>query len=266
MITFPFSFFTFKFDPAAKAFIDAAGITNTDEQYAINDLVIGLKNENIWNDMSAIYPVVGGSASSQKYNLKDPRDLDAAYRLNFVGGWTHNSSGMTPNGTTGYANTFANLASNSDFHISFYSDTNSVSGNKVSIGARDGSSNEWSITICRVSNTDARGIASNSGSNDVIDYTNSPANSSGYYVWTTAGSTTRDMYKNGSALSVSSTASFGSTAPNRNFYIGALNLDNTADLFDTKKCQFATIGNELTSTQITALNTLVQDFQTALGR
>ena len=53
--------------------------------------------------MKALYPFVGGTATSHKFNLKDPRDLDAAFRLQFNGGWTHNSNGVTPNGTNGYA-------------------------------------------------------------------------------------------------------------------------------------------------------------------
>jgi hypothetical protein len=48
---------------------------------------------------------VGGTASSQKYNLKDPRDLDVAYRLTFGGGWSHGSFGIEGNGVNTYADT-----------------------------------------------------------------------------------------------------------------------------------------------------------------
>jgi hypothetical protein len=94
-------------DPNAQAFITAAGITDPTQQSAIDNLVIGLKADGIWTNMTAIYPFVGGTASTHKYNLKDPRDLDAAYRLAFNGGWTHNANGITGNGTNTYADTFS---------------------------------------------------------------------------------------------------------------------------------------------------------------
>jgi hypothetical protein len=93
-------------DPDAQAFITAAGITNPTQQAAINTLVVDLKSDGLWTKMIAIYPLVGGTASSQKYNLKDPRDLDVAYRLTFYGGWVHDSNGITGNFTNTYADTY----------------------------------------------------------------------------------------------------------------------------------------------------------------
>ena len=98
--------FVASFDPDAQAFITAAGITNSTQQNAINDLVIGLKADSLWTQITAIYPFVGGTASSHKYNLKDPRDLDVAYRLTFYGGWVHDNQGILGNGTNTYADTY----------------------------------------------------------------------------------------------------------------------------------------------------------------
>jgi hypothetical protein len=95
-------------DPDAQAFITAAGITDPTQQSAINTLVVGLKDDGLWTNMQALYPFVGGTATQHKYNLKDPRDLDAAYRLSFSGGWTHNADGITGNGVNTYADTFYN--------------------------------------------------------------------------------------------------------------------------------------------------------------
>ncbi len=82
------------------------------------------------------YPIVGGTASSHKYNLKDPRDLDAAFRLTFASGWTHSSTGMTPLNT--FANTFFNpnsgFSTNDNVHLSYYSRTNS-NGTEIEIGS-----------------------------------------------------------------------------------------------------------------------------------
>jgi hypothetical protein len=92
-------------DPNAQAFLNAAVITNVTQANAINSLVIGLKADGLWNNMQALYPFVGGTAATHKYNLKDPRDLNAAYRIGFSGGWTHNLNGAIGNGINTIADT-----------------------------------------------------------------------------------------------------------------------------------------------------------------
>ena len=253
-------------DPDALAFIYAAGITVPSERKAINDLVIGLKADSLWTKMDAIYPVVGNTAAQQKWNLKDPRDLDAAYRLQFNGDWTHSSLGMTPSGTgvnAGYANTFANVANNTNCHISFYSRTSNVSGQKTSIGVRDASNNEWSLTIKSSGTTT---IASNPSADDVFGYVETLPLTRGYYIWTTTTGNTFQLYKDGSAATLGATGSEGTTAPNLPFYISALNNNGTAEDFDTKQCAFASLGNELNATDAANLTTLVTSFRTTLGR
>lgn len=91
-------------DPAAD-FLAAAGITDPTITAAINTLVNDLVGYGIWNKIFAIYPFVGGTATTHKFNLKDPRDLNAAFRLVFSGGITHNASGITGNGVNGSYNT-----------------------------------------------------------------------------------------------------------------------------------------------------------------
>ena len=116
--------------PDTHNFIQATGITDRTQITAVSTLVADLKYAGIWNKMKAIYPIVGGTAAAHKFNLKDPRDLDIAYRLAFTAGWVHSSNGMTPNGTSDYANTFVTpsiaLSLNST-HISYYSRTNTQS-------------------------------------------------------------------------------------------------------------------------------------------
>ena len=68
-------------------------------------MVVSLKSASLWSEFYALYPFVSGSAIGHKYNLIDPQDTDAAYRLTFLGGITHSSTGMQGKGITGYANT-----------------------------------------------------------------------------------------------------------------------------------------------------------------
>jgi len=89
------------FDADAQAFFTAASITDSTQKSAVNQLVLDLKSYNIWTKIKALYPIVGGSASSHAVNLKTP----GTYNLTFATGVTHSSTGMTGNGTSGYANT-----------------------------------------------------------------------------------------------------------------------------------------------------------------
>jgi hypothetical protein len=97
---------TSQFDYDALLFLSAASISNSTQRLAINYLTFSLKLNGLWDKLNAIYPFVGGTATTHKFNLKNPLDTNAAFRLSFVGGWTHSASGVLPNGTNAYANTF----------------------------------------------------------------------------------------------------------------------------------------------------------------
>ena len=113
-------------DADALAFINATGITNTTQINAIYSLVTSLKNYNLWDKLNAIYPFIGGTSTTCKYNLKDPQDTNAAFRLTFIGGLTHSNGGILSNGSNGYCDTNLTINTNlslNDAHISFYSRT-----------------------------------------------------------------------------------------------------------------------------------------------
>lgn len=105
MIINPYSFGV-PYDADAQAFLTAASITDPTISGAINTLVVQMKADNIWTKMKGIYPLVGGTASTHKWNLKNPTDFDAAFRLTFNGGITHDANGITSNGVNGYAETY----------------------------------------------------------------------------------------------------------------------------------------------------------------
>src|SRR6476619_7918758 len=66
----------FTYDADAKRFIDSSGITWSSQKLAINNFVKQLKDSSLWTKFLAVYPMVGGTANTTKWNLKDPRDLD----------------------------------------------------------------------------------------------------------------------------------------------------------------------------------------------
>jgi hypothetical protein len=216
------------FDPDAQAFITAASITDPTQQGAVNQLVLDLKSASIWTKMYAVYPLVGGSASSHKYNLKDPRDLDAAYRLVFAGGVTHNANGITGNGTNAEADTklvFPNLNTG---HISLYSRSNVT--DIWTMGAY--TAPHW-ILLCP-NNTLSNVIG---GFNSDSQPRPAIADTLGFYINNRKSSSTVKL------MTVGGTA-----------------------LYDNKNLAFVSIGDTLSDADATAFNTAVNTFQTTLSR
>jgi len=252
-------------DADAQAFITAADITDTTQQNAIDTLVKSLKSANIWTKMKALYPFVGGTATTHKFNLKDPRDLDAAYRLVFNGGWTHSSNGAKPNGTTGYADTkftpSTNLTANSA-HQSFYLRTNiSISHNAVygcytTFGTNNFLLYPYSFGIGWISD-----ILDNSLSRIVSN----AGDSTGYVISTRSSSNSHKIFRNNTQIASTNNATNGNY-PTINYYLGAGNQNGIPGTYDSNEHAFASLGDGLTDTEAANFYTAVQTFQTTLGR
>ena len=60
---------TVPYDSDATNFFARANITSLQEKAAINDLVVALKNGNVWPSLHAVYPFIGSASSSHALNL-----------------------------------------------------------------------------------------------------------------------------------------------------------------------------------------------------
>lgn len=254
-------------DADAQAFITAAGITNATQQSAINTLVIDLKGYGIWTKMKALYPFVGGTASAHKFNLKDPRDLDAAFRLVFAGGITHSSNGVLFGGVNGYADTKLNISTvysnTNSVSLSIYSRTNNID-NAYDIGAYDTAPQvEFSLRMRRLD----LNMSTNIGFYNTQFCNFAVTNSLGFGVSSRTSSSSLKLYKNGSLLNQSN-VNATPTAINRIITIGAANSGNpiTTVGYSSREYAFAHIGDGLTDTEAANLYTAVQAYQTTLNR
>lgn len=251
------------FDADALAFITAASITDNTQKTAVNTLVTDLKAYNIWTKMKAIYPFVGGSATSHKWNLKDARDLDAAFRLTFNGGWTHSSTGALPNGTTGYANTNllpSSILLQNDTHISYYSRTNTSSGG-VDFGSVDsGFSGALYATIKDADGKTYFRVNRSSASSESIIVM---GNTNIFYMINRTSSTNESLFINNTKSSFVKTSTGLSTFP---ISLGCLNVTSTNQYFASKEAACVTIGNGLSDTEAANLYAAVQAFNTTLSR
>ena len=249
-------------DPDALAFIIATGITDPTEQSAINDLVIDLKNGGIWTKLQAIYPVVGGTATTHKYNLKDPQDLDASFRLTFNGGWTHAATGMTPNGTTGFADTHFNpnvdLLSYTSGTIGVYSRTaNATDG--VDIGCSDSPADLY-IRPASATHTFLYGRI---GPNTIA----TTITTDGFIALTRGTNIVLDSYQTGLPIPPTNTnLMWTGILINYNIYLGARNAGGSADLFSDRELAFGVIGPRLNLTEHLDLYNAIQTYQTTLSR
>jgi hypothetical protein len=256
-----------QFDPDAGAFINVTGIGGI-QAVAINNLVNQLKTAGLWNGLLAIYPMVGGTAYAHKFNLKNPQDTNAAYRLSFAGGWTHNSSGAKPDGVSGtYADTFLNQSvsplTQTNGHISYYSFTNNAGADDVEIGAgfSGGADVGESLLATRFSDNNFYTFwyhkQSAGGGGGTANTT-----SAGFYIANKAAST--EGWKNGTRLI--NTGTGAATIGSYTFYLGAQNNGTTSFRNSTRGCCFASIGNTLPTGGAANLTNIVNTFNITLQR
>ena len=257
-------------DADAQAFLNAAYITNTTQATAVNTLVTSLKEYGIWTKIKALYPMVGGTATTHKFNLKNPLDTNAAFRLTFTGGWTHSSTGALPNGTNGYADTFFSpsmYTALTDASAGVYTRTNISSNTQVDMG-------QGNATFA----TDGVIIYSRFGSNVYYSCCNgntfntgANSDSRGFFTTTRTG-TSQSFRKRG-------TSNIDSTVPNvtttagytGTIFIGASNelamgSGKFPSLYSAREIAFAFIADYLSQSEIDNYYTAVQAFQTSLSR
>lgn len=254
------------YDPDAQAFITATGISGTNAT-ATNKLVVDLKAANIWSKIKCAYPCVGGTATTHKFNLKDPRDLDAASRLIFAGGVTHSSTGVLFGGVNGWADTFMNMSTNFtayDIHLSA-----NINSDFVGTLAQGHIGSNAGATSCN-----RLGAVSSIAETSLFGGTNVAT----YGVQTTVTSTTHKGFWCGSRLSNTSfnlinptgtitanTTNGASTQPNLTIGLGC-RRGTTNDFYSGFGYSFFSAGLGLTTTELTAFKTAVNNFNTTLGR
>ena len=254
------------FDTDAQAFFTAAGITDATQKNAVNTLVVDLKDAGVWTKCLAIYPFVGGSATTHKYNLKDPRDLDAAYRQVFAGGWTHSATGALPNGTTGYSDTKLALSTltNNDTHMSYYSGSDTLTAS-FDMGAINGLGGgfQWGLRTSIAGGDHVLCDQYDGGARVLV----AASSGAGMFISTRNTDPLLTVYRNGVSMGTSPVASGTATTDvPQSIYIGARNLGGAANGYGNKECRFVSVGSSLSAGEAGDLNTIVVAYQTALSR
>jgi hypothetical protein len=252
------------FDADAQAFFDrvttAGGSLSDTEKTAVNQLVLDLKGYSIWSKMKAIYPMVGASSAACAQNLKS-----SSFTGTFSGGWTYASTGVTPNGTTGFMNT--GFVSNSNL---------TINNSSFSVYVRTSTMGATAQVDFGAGNAGAalplNNLETNSGERRIFCYDYSSAyryitttDASGMWGQSRSGSNSWISFRRNTSSSETTTTS-QSSLPNVANYIGAMNFGGTANSFSSREIAFAHCSESLSSTEFNNFYTAVQAFQTTLSR
>lgn len=225
---------------------------------AVIQLVKDFKSAGVWAKMLAIYPFIAGLPSSFKFNLKDPRDLDAAYRLTFVGSPTYSGNGVTWNGATQYADTHlvasAVLGQNNK-HISYYNRSIGQTACLMGAGSASSADGLFPNYANGGENYSALSCSTNLKTGGV---------SQGFHLVSRLSPASFSYYRNGGNSVTENTVS--DLNPAVSFTIGARNTPTGTQQHTPTNCAFATIGNGLTALEVAAMYTAVQAYQTTLNR
>lgn len=254
------------YDTDAQAFFDATGLSDSTEKEAVNDLVIDLKNAGLWSKMYAIYPFVGGTASTQKYNLKDPRDLDAAYRLNFIGG-TNNAKNYQTDGIDDTANTFlkiSDLGVTQSYAMGAWLVDTQDEGQGGVFGAR-GSGAAVGLNIQFTLDFGfGSGVAIlEAGGGQLSDVFDPILDIRALNWFDRVNSNTVRLYRNTTlALSSNSYGAASESPINNNTFLGSLNQEE----FYRQRYSFAFISDSIGDSNVTTFYNIVNDFVTALDK
>ena len=238
------------FDADAQAFFTASGITDLTQKNAVNQLVLDLKNGGFWSGIKALYPFVGGNATAHSYNLKNT----SQFQINWYGGVTHASDGVSFNGSNGYGDTGLLPSSSLSLNSTLVgvSLKNDVTGN-FPIGAATGSR----IQIYRLNSNTY--FAVNSETESYL----SLASVQGLMLVNRNSSTNQALYKDGILLSNASATS--TTLPTTNIFLGARSVTgNTPSLYASAYEELVIISNGVSN--VSSLNTILQSYLTTIGR
>jgi hypothetical protein len=256
-----FSFYE-ALDEDAERFIIAADIQSPTIITAINNLVIGMKDANIWDKMQVVYPFVNGTEQSCQLNLKNPLQ----YPIEFQGSWTFSQNGINSSNANNDIGIIPLILSDvpsfsvTNWGMGMYSRTNSQDGYDLcALWVDDPAARQQNVIITRFTNDAFYFGLPIFGVGGQVPNTNG----SGFFQSNKSGGTVR-AYRNGTLLDTESAVS--SNAPNQ--VIGIGNLPVIIDKNPSgRQYAFCYIGIQgLSNAEAQTYYTIVQNFQTGLGR
>jgi hypothetical protein len=224
----------------------SVGLSAMQRLYA--HFLVGMEiNENLWIKNKAFYGMLGGTADTHKWNWKDMRNLDAAYRLVFSGGIIHSNLGAKPNGSTGSANTFVPenvTGSLNNLSLSYNSGTNILpEGSIIEMGVAPGGDRETSLRFSDNGIGNFFGIV---GRFTQITTGFNP-NTTGQLTVSRTSSTVLNIFKYGNLINTNTSTNTAIESANSIFLFSVNDAVNGRPLlFSPRLCRSSSIGSGLT--------------------
>jgi hypothetical protein len=251
------------FDPDAAAYlaevIDAGGSVDATMSAATETLFLELKSNNLYTKLYTFYPTLGGVGASHSLNGK--RSMGTTYDLDFFGGWIHDATGFLGNTINTYADTKYNPFNETTFSaltFGFYNTNFTTANGEFYNGSINNvSPQEWCSFRAQGSQTRLN-IANSGGFTKNVD-----AGQQGLYIGTTTIANNHSICYNGV---VNSGGSVSAPLPPFNMYIGALNLSGRYGSIDMKYTFWFNSNERLSNSEMTTLTTIINTYQTTLGR
>lgn len=272
MLVNPYRFSTgASYEPETVNYLAAVGIADDATVYysgtpqektgngfyvAVDTYIKSLKTEGVFSKLKAVYPMIGGNAIAHKWNLMNPQDTDAAFRMLWYGAGTHSKTGFKGDGSTAYGDTLFNQLSHSvlgNESWGFYSRTDNETFS-IDMGLRGSGTDTFLYGRYPGSVMYSRFQGNNYGTVPAM------TSSLGFYglsrLSTSSYTISRGTYTLTNNQGVTSLA-------NVSFSLGqAKNFGG----FSVREYPYAFIGEGLTEVQMTAHYNAVQQLQTDLGR
>ena len=257
----------------ADDYITARGITDEDHESYLQTLETALFTAGLINDdgtsngkLDALW-LFGGTqatATGHKWNFIDAQNTDEAFRLTMYGGLTHNSNGITGNGTDGYIDTHfaaSDFGGQDDAHVGIYirNDLNPGAALKGAYGARHSSFN-GTVFFPRYNSTLYSALNSATGSGTAN------TNTTGHWVTSRTSSTVSKLYRNGSEFWDSGLTSSASQ-PAASIKLLAVDFNEGQFIYQHSAYNIAGahMGGKLTATEISDLYDALDAYYTSLG-
>jgi len=261
------------FDADAAAYLAAViatgGTLNSTISGATDTLYTSLKSAGLYSKLSRFYPMLGTTSSTMAVEGKNP----SLNPIGFNGSWTFDYSGATGDGSTTYGNIgridLIDNASFTGYSHSFY----------VTKQANNIATFEYDISAFNTSNNGSYGDGINFrytrfGDDCPAAYT-TPVYYDGFFgatisastIPTTSGVQMVQAQTNQIVNGPGGNVTYVNNVPSIPVYFGARNENNSSAIYNsTKRYAFLTIGSYLTTSEMTTLESIINTFQTTLGR
>lgn len=232
------------------------------QEDTIKTMVSSFISSGIWEKSVAIYVPIYGTASSSKFNWKNPVDSDEAHRIVWGSFWTSFTGEATPNGANAGANSHiipSAVLTENDTHLSYFSTSESTVGG-VQIGAEFTGPPFLPAISMNIKDSNGLFVSTLNSWETGQELEVSNTSTIGFFVSNRTSSTVLNSWKDGVKLGTNTATSLRDVNLPNSLYINARNkgTGSITNRSDTS-WKFISVGSGLTDAQVIALNTILTD-------